>query len=131
MGVVHDRGCLPSTDCCSLSSMPLLTTPTTTLEYLDEGTPAEDEGRPRYDDTQRRLDEWPPIPVPSTFLIGTADGCETLAPARTNADFFPAGRTLVELDGVGHFIQRERPDVVAQHILRALGRPQPGVESRP
>jgi pimeloyl-ACP methyl ester carboxylesterase len=30
--------------------------------------------------------------------------------------FFPAGLERIDLPGVGHFVQRERPDVVAGYV---------------
>jgi pimeloyl-ACP methyl ester carboxylesterase len=77
-------------------------------------------GSPVYRETQAVLDAWPTISAPTTFLIGTADGCETLPLARANARYFSAGRQLIELDGVGHFIPRERPQAVADAIGRYI-----------
>ncbi|GAB3607563.1 alpha/beta hydrolase [Conyzicola nivalis] len=77
-------------------------------------------GSPVYEASQRVLDGWPVIDVPATFLIGTDDGCETLAPARTNAGLFAQGRELVELAGAGHFLTRERPREVADSVLSHL-----------
>jgi pimeloyl-ACP methyl ester carboxylesterase len=89
------------------------------VHYYRHGA-GEAPGAPIYRRTQAVLDGWPTIGVPTTFLIGTADGCETLALARGNADYFTAGRDLVELDGVGHFVQREEPRAVADAIVRLL-----------
>ncbi|PPH15593.1 MULTISPECIES: alpha/beta fold hydrolase [unclassified Rathayibacter] len=73
-----------------------------------------------YRAAQEALDAWPRLDAPTTFLLGTADGCETPALARANGRYFSAGRELIELDGVGHFVQREAPGAVATAILRHL-----------
>ncbi|MFS0732207.1 alpha/beta hydrolase [Microbacterium sp. 1P10UB] len=93
------------------------------VHYYRHGA-GEADGAPLYADTQAHLDAWPRIRVPATFLIGTADGCETLAPARANGHLFDAERTLIELDGVGHFIQREQPRAVVDAIVSHLRQPQ-------
>jgi pimeloyl-ACP methyl ester carboxylesterase len=90
------------------------------VHYYRHGA-GEATGSPVYDRAQRVLDAWPAIDVPATFLIGTDDGCETLAPARGNAALFARGRDLVELPGAGHFLTRERPRDVAAAIARHLG----------
>ena len=95
----------------------------TVVHYYRHGT-GEAAGSATYAHTQAVLDEWPNITVPTTFVIGTGDGCETLPLARSNAGRFSAGRELIELDGVGHFIPREDPAAVASAIRQHLaGRP--------
>jgi pimeloyl-ACP methyl ester carboxylesterase len=89
------------------------------VHYYRHGA-GEAAGADVYAETQELLDRWPAIAVPATFLIGTADGCETPALARANASLFTAGRELVELDGVGHFVPRESPQAVADAIARHL-----------
>ncbi|WP_166404621.1 alpha/beta fold hydrolase [Labedella endophytica] len=91
----------------------------TVVHYYRHGA-GEAAGSSVYAQTQALLDTWPTIDVPTTFLIGTEDGCETLPPARTNASLFSAGRRLIELDGLGHFIPREAPSAVAEAIVRQL-----------
>jgi len=85
------------------------------VHYYRHGT-GEAPGSLVYAETQAMLDKWPTITVPTTFLIGTADGCETLPLARGNASRFSAGRDLIELDNVGHFVSREAPSAVAEAI---------------
>ena len=89
------------------------------VHYYRHGT-GEAPGSPRYESAQAVLDAWPEITVPTTFLIGLEDGCETPTLARANASLFPAGRRLIELDGVGHFVQREDPRAVADAIAQYL-----------
>jgi pimeloyl-ACP methyl ester carboxylesterase len=92
----------------------------TVVHYYRHGT-GEAPGSSPYAEAQAILDAWPDITVPATFLIGTADGCETLPLARSNGGRYAAGRELIELDGVGHFIPREDPAAVAAAIRRHLG----------
>jgi pimeloyl-ACP methyl ester carboxylesterase len=89
------------------------------VDYYRHGA-GEAPGSPSYRETQAVLDEWPTIGAPTTFLIGTGDGCETLSLARANAGYFGSGRELIELDGVGHFISREAPQAVADAIRQHL-----------
>jgi pimeloyl-ACP methyl ester carboxylesterase len=91
----------------------------TVVHYYRHGAGAA-AGLPRYAERQRVLDTWPAISVPTTFLVGTADGCETLPAARSSAGSFADPYEVVELDGVGHFVQREAPDAVAAAIRERL-----------
>jgi pimeloyl-ACP methyl ester carboxylesterase len=91
----------------------------TVLHYYRHGA-GEAPGRSAYRAVQEVLDTWPVIAAPTTFLLGTADGCETPALARANGRYFSSGRELIELDRIGHFVQREAPDAVAAAILRHL-----------
>jgi pimeloyl-ACP methyl ester carboxylesterase len=91
----------------------------TVVHYYRHGA-GEAAGRDVYRAAQEVLDTWPAIAAPTTFLLGSADGCETPALARGNGRYFSRGRELIELDGVGHFVQREDPGAVAAAILRHL-----------
>jgi pimeloyl-ACP methyl ester carboxylesterase len=91
----------------------------TVVHYYRHGAGAAD-GLPRYAERQRLLDTWPAISVPATFLVGTADGCETLPAARSSAGWFSGSYEVAELDGVGHFVQREAPDAVAEAVRQRL-----------
>lgn len=93
----------------------------TVIHYYRHGAD-EAEGNPAYQHEQERLDAWPAIEVPTSFLIGTADRNETTAAARAAAPSFSAGFTLRELDGIGHFVQREAPEPVAAAIRAHLAR---------
>ena len=75
-------------------------------------------GRPRYESQEAQLGGRPTIPVPTTFICGTADTCNLPESYRGNESFFPAGIDRIELSGVGHFVQRECPDVVAEAVRR-------------
>ncbi len=80
-------------------------------------------GRPRYAEAQARLDEWPRIDAPVSFLYGVDDGCEIAAAGRGNADMFTQAYDRSELPGAGHFLPRERPDAVAAAIRLRLQQP--------
>jgi pimeloyl-ACP methyl ester carboxylesterase len=92
----------------------------TVVHYYRHGTGAAP-GRPRYDAAQARLDTWPRIDVPASFLFGMDDGCEIAAASRGNADMFTRAYDRAELPGTGHFVPRERPAAVAAAIAQRLG----------
>lgn len=55
--------------------------------------------------------------MPTLYLHGTADGAANSDYARWVAPVLPAGSRVELVDGGGHFLQLERPEVVAGHIL--------------
>jgi pimeloyl-ACP methyl ester carboxylesterase len=57
------------------------------------------------------------IGVPTDVVIGTGDVIDFIAMARLLADSLPRA-ALHELDGAGHLLALERPDEVAELILR-------------
>lgn len=63
-----------------------------------------------------RLNE---IAVPTLVVHGDRDNGVAIARARAAADLLPLGR-LVEVPGAGHWVQRDRPDVVTAAILDFL-----------
>lgn len=77
-------------------------------------------GSPRYKADQAILDELPPVPVPTIFACGLADACNLPEFSRGNDHLYSASYRRVELTGVGHFIQRERPEIVAALIRDQL-----------
>lgn len=77
-------------------------------------------GDPAYDDLEQRLAQGPPVPVPTVVLFGEDDGIDLLTPASTQeAERFPGGYRAQVVPGAGHFLHRERPDVVAEAVLGA------------
>jgi pimeloyl-ACP methyl ester carboxylesterase len=68
---------------------------------------------PLYESQETKLRDTPPIPVPAVFMCGTSDACNLPESSRGNTKAYPAGVERVELAGVGHFVQRERPAAVA------------------
>ncbi len=59
------------------------------------------------------------ISVPALLVHGDRDSGVAIARARAAADLLPLGR-LVEVPGAGHWVQRDRPDVVTAAILDFL-----------
>jgi pimeloyl-ACP methyl ester carboxylesterase len=66
----------------------------------------------------------PPVAVPHTFICGSADAC-TLVDTSENLDrYYMGGYNRIVVEGAGHFVQRERPEIVVEQVrtmLRALG----------
>jgi len=76
---------------------------------------------PRFDEIERRLATRPPITVPTVVLHGAEDA---VTPSRLSADDlsrFPAGTQRRVVDGVGHFMPREKPGEVVDALLKVLG----------
>ena len=63
-----------------------------------------------------------PIPVPTLYLHGAADGVlsHELAPLEDLKQFFPAGLEFELVDGAGHFMLLDRPAEVNARIVRFL-----------
>jgi pimeloyl-ACP methyl ester carboxylesterase len=89
------------------------------VHYYRHGA-GEAEGAPRYAKAQAELDAWPDVLTPTAFLIGLDDGCEIVAASDGNDDHYGAVYDRIVLPGVGHFIQREQPAVVAEVITEML-----------
>jgi pimeloyl-ACP methyl ester carboxylesterase len=75
-------------------------------------------GSPQYARQQEVVDSGEPIPVPTIFACGAADACNLPAYSRGNEGFFTATYTRLEIPGVGHFVQRERPEIVAELVRK-------------
>ena len=80
-------------------------------------------GEPRFADLEARLATRPPIHAPSITLYGADDGIRPppvgeLSPAERSAFTRLIDRKVIA--GVGHFMPRERPDVVSAALLQAL-----------
>lgn len=61
-----------------------------------------------------------PVPVPALYLHGVSDGCIGSEMLVGMQAMFPAGLRTVEVDGAGHFLHQEKPDVVNRLILEFL-----------
>jgi pimeloyl-ACP methyl ester carboxylesterase len=74
----------------------------------------------RFDAIERRLAERPPITVPTVVLVGADDGVGR--PQRSEADMrlFPTGTERHVVPRVGHFMPREKPEVVVDALLKLL-----------
>lgn len=65
-----------------------------------------------------------PIRVPTLALTGALDGCmdTRLHDLAMKAADFPAGLQVVRVEGAGHFLHQEKPDVVNDLLLEAIRR---------
>ncbi|MGP6159831.1 MAG: alpha/beta fold hydrolase [Vulcanimicrobiaceae bacterium] len=77
-------------------------------------------GEPSYEDDEFLLRAAPPLKVPVHVLHGTDDGATLLEATEGREAYFPAGYRRTVLEGVGHFVQRERPAAVVDAIVDAL-----------
>jgi pimeloyl-ACP methyl ester carboxylesterase len=57
---------------------------------------------------------------PVLYLHGAADGCLGARTAAHAAEFLPAGSRVEVLDGVGHFLHLERPDIIGTLVAEWL-----------
>lgn len=78
------------------------------------------EGDPAYAADDAALMPAPQVHVPTLVLHGDADGVSTLATSANRAHYFTARYERQVLPGIGHFPQREAPDVVAHAVLAFL-----------
>lgn len=62
-----------------------------------------------------------PLQVPTLYLHGADDGCIGVELARGLEPYFARGVRVEIVDGAGHFLHQERPDVVNRAILDFLG----------
>ena len=79
-------------------------------------------GEPRFEDTERRLARRPPIDVPSIVLYGSDDAVAA-PPAATSTADKTNFRGLIDrraVSGAGHFMPREKPEVVSSALLQVL-----------
>ncbi len=77
-------------------------------------------GDPAYAEDDAALTPAPTVHVPTLVLHGDADGVSTLATSANRAHHFSGRYERRVLPGIGHFPQREAPDLVAQEVLRFL-----------
>ncbi|MEM7155393.1 MAG: alpha/beta hydrolase [Myxococcota bacterium] len=70
--------------------------------------------------TRRQFDDGT-IHTPTLYLHGADDGCIAPELAHEQGQFFAAEYQPIVLPGVGHFLQLEAPDLVADHVLKWLG----------
>jgi pimeloyl-ACP methyl ester carboxylesterase len=68
------------------------------------------------------------VRVPTLHLHGADDGCVGVACARRAERFHEASYRLQVVEGAGHFLQREKPEVVNAEIVRFLAG---GADRRP
>jgi pimeloyl-ACP methyl ester carboxylesterase len=63
-----------------------------------------------------------PTPKPTLYLHGRDDACMLLSSIGNPLDFLAEGSELELVDGAGHFLHVEQPDVVNRRILEFLGK---------
>ncbi|HEU4407482.1 MAG TPA: alpha/beta hydrolase [Polyangiaceae bacterium] len=61
-----------------------------------------------------------PVRTPTLYLHGLRDGCVEARAAEGQARFFVGGLEECTLEGVGHFLHIERPDLVAERLVAWL-----------
>ena len=61
-----------------------------------------------------------PTPKPTLYLHGRDDGCMLLSSAGSPLDFMAEGSEFEIVDGAGHFLHLERPELVNRRILDFL-----------
>jgi len=67
---------------------------------------------PRYAEVQQLTAENPPVAVPTVMLHGDEDGATRPETSAGKERYFTRGYRREIVTGVGHFIQREKPEVV-------------------
>jgi pimeloyl-ACP methyl ester carboxylesterase len=77
--------------------------------------------RPEYAATLHRFADRPPK-LPTLYLHGDQDGCMTVKLADRVRGVLPADSDVVVVERAGHFLQLERPEIVARHIVDFVGR---------
>jgi len=77
-------------------------------------------GDPRYDQIEARMANLPPIDVPTTVIHGADDGATLPETSVGKERYFSRSYERQVIPGVGHFVQRERPDAVVDAVLRRL-----------
>lgn len=80
-------------------------------------------GDPRYAADDAALQPAPTLDVPTLVVHGGADGANHPDTSAGKERWFTGPYRRVVLDGIGHFPQREAPQVVARELLHFLGTP--------
>lgn len=73
---------------------------------------------PAYAELEEKLAAMPKIQVPTTVLMGADDGATLPELSEGKEEFFTGGYRREVLPGVGHFVQRERPDAVVEAAVK-------------
>ena len=61
-----------------------------------------------------------PLPMPGLMVHGADDGCIGRELVPEMRAFFPAGLEVAIVEGAGHFVHQEKPDVVNRLVLDFL-----------
>ena len=73
---------------------------------------------PRYAEVQELMALNPPVAVPTVMLHGDEDGATRPETSAGKERYFTRGYRREIVTGVGHFIQREKPQVVVEAVVR-------------
>ena len=79
------------------------------------GTPGASQEGARYAAEQQAASRQ--APQPTLYLHGANDGCISAGLARRAAPLLPTPSRMIVIDGAGHFLHREKPREVNDHIL--------------
>lgn len=77
-------------------------------------------GDPRYDADEARLGVVSPLQLPTLVLHGGADGVNAPESSEGKEAYFRGRYERRVMPGIGHFPQREAPEVVAGELIRFL-----------
>jgi pimeloyl-ACP methyl ester carboxylesterase len=77
-------------------------------------------GDPQYAQLQEQFDAVRPIEVPVLVIAGADDGATLPEATEGNEALFRGAYRRVLVDGAGHFVQRERPELVIRELSREL-----------
>ena len=77
-------------------------------------------GDPGYDAIEKQMQPLPVLLVPALVIHGQVDGANEPATSRGRERMFGAGYRRVELPGIGHFPEREAPEIVASEVVGFL-----------
>lgn len=80
------------------------------------------ESDPEYEELENRLSGPPKIHVPTTLLMGGADGATLPETSEGKEGFFTKEYERRVIPSVGHFIQREAPEAVVEAVLERAKR---------
>jgi pimeloyl-ACP methyl ester carboxylesterase len=81
------------------------------------------DGDPRYAADERALNPAPVLSLPTLVLHGGADTCNHPDSSSGKERWFTGPYQRLVLEGVGHFPQREVPELVAKALVDFIGRP--------
>jgi pimeloyl-ACP methyl ester carboxylesterase len=78
-------------------------------------------GADAYADDRKLLANLVPITVPTLCLMGRDDGVTLASSVHGKEALFAAPYRVEFVEGAGHFLHRERPDVIAERVREHIG----------
>jgi len=73
---------------------------------------------PRYDDLQQRIKTTATLKTPTLVISGADDRCDPPESFDDKDHCFENGYELLTLEGVGHFVPREAPEIVVEAVMQ-------------